>query len=71
MGVRAPPMKAGPPGATLEPMTAIHGTEQSRLLEAPFGAMTAKILHAAAELRLADLLADGSRTSEELAEGAG
>ena len=58
-------------GSTLDGMTATPVTEQSPLLQMPFAAMTAKIVHAPAELRLADLLADGSRTSAELAERAG
>jgi O-methyltransferase domain/Dimerisation domain len=41
--------------------------ERSPLQELLFGAMTAKIVYAAAELRLADLLAEGHRTSAELA----
>ena len=59
------------PGSTLDGMTATQVRDQSPLLQMPFAAMTAKIVHAAAELRLADLLADGSRTSAELAERAG
>jgi hypothetical protein len=41
---------------------------RSPLLDAAFGAMTAKTVHAAAELGLADLLAKGLHTSQELAE---
>jgi orsellinic acid C2-O-methyltransferase len=40
----------------------------SPLLEATFGAMAAKTVYAAAELRLADLLARGLHSSQELAE---
>jgi orsellinic acid C2-O-methyltransferase len=43
----------------------------SRLVDVAFGAMTAKVVYAAAELGVADLLAEGVRTSEELAERTG
>ncbi|GLW63425.1 methyltransferase [Actinomadura rubrobrunea] len=41
---------------------------RSALLDMAFGYMPAQILYAAVELRLADALADGPRTAEELAE---
>src|SRR4029453_353646 len=47
---------------------------EQRMMDAPrrleflFGEMVAKIIYAAAELRLADLLCEGPRTSAELAE---
>ena len=49
------------PGGEL-PMT------PSPLIDATFGAMAAKTVHAAAELRLADLLASGLHSTQELAE---
>jgi hypothetical protein len=42
-----------------------------RLVDVVFGAMAAKVVYAAAELRVADLLAEGVQTSEELAERTG
>src|SRR5690606_40218206 len=44
---------------------------RSPLLDLVFGYMPAQMLHAAAELRVADALADGPRTSAELAEETG
>jgi hypothetical protein len=43
-------------------------TERNALQESVFAAMAAKILYAAAELELPDLLAAGPRTSRELAD---
>ncbi|MGP4029078.1 methyltransferase [Actinomadura sp. 3N407] len=44
---------------------------RSPLLDLAFGYMPAQMLHVAAEIRLADALADGPRSSEELAEETG
>ncbi|WP_147339733.1 methyltransferase [Actinomadura spongiicola] len=44
---------------------------RSPLLDLAFGYMPAQVLHAAAEIGLADALADGPRTSAELAERTG
>jgi hypothetical protein len=58
------------------PNVRLPGMEQ-RMMEAPprpeflFGEMVAKIIYAAAELRIPDLLDEGSRTCAELAERTG
>jgi DNA-binding Lrp family transcriptional regulator len=46
-------------------------TERAPVEQMAFGAMSAKIVHAAAELGLADALAGGERTSAELADQVG
>jgi hypothetical protein len=52
-------------------MTSTDVVDQSPLHGLPFGLMAAKIVHAAAELRLADLLIEGPLTSADLAARAG
>jgi O-methyltransferase domain/Dimerisation domain len=63
--------KAVSTDAPVDASTGAGSTAPSRLVDIVFGAMAAKVLYAAAELRLADLLAEGVRTSEELAERTG
>src|SRR5215218_7777075 len=57
--------------APLDASTGAGPMAPLRLVDVVFGAMAAKVVYAAAELRGADLLAEGVQTSEELAERTG